>query len=151
MNTSVINAVRAIGAEQIQRLLKIIACIVIVITVMIVVALNWASSSFSEWWWIFLVPLTIVDTLIILIVAVFWAISFLIMPRTLTRSEHKQIKRFIDHLFVATSNTQLSRFTLAYLMIKDALQGKKFSNRVQLIVGEGKGLQEEFVAITKLF
>lgn len=146
-----IRAVRAIGAVQIQRILVFVGVAIGLLAVGLIVLLGWLAQAYSDWWWIFLLPLIIIVTILAVIEAVGWAISFLIMPRVLVHSERTQIKRFTDRLLAATANAQVSRFTIAYLIINDALRGKTFNNRAQTILGEAKDLRRDFEQIVRLF
>ena len=151
MNNSILSAIRAIGAEQLRRLIRLVVIVVVCCVIIFIIVIAWLSHSYSEWWLVFALPLVIIVGIIALILAVLWAITTLISPRVLSKNERQQIRRFTDQLYVAAARAQLSRSAMAFLIIKDALRGKRLDDRIGKVIDEGKGLKRAFEDIQRMF
>jgi hypothetical protein len=143
-------ALRAITATVFQRVYRPVVWVVSALLVVIFVIVVLLAAIYSPWWLVALliiIPLGLVFTLI---ATVLWIASKKLLPRSIDRTEHKQITEFSDKIMRVVEVRATPFPVMAAFIAKDIVRGKK-SSYIEGIIDDSKTLKSDFTAIKALF
>jgi hypothetical protein len=143
-------ALRAITATVFQRVYRPVIWVVSALLVVIFVIVALLAALYTPWWLVALliiIPLGLVFTLI---ATVLWIASKKLLPRSIDRTERKQITEFSDKIMRVVEVRATPFPVMAAFIAKDIVRGKK-SNYIEGIIDDSKTLKSDFTAIKALF
>lgn len=145
-----INALRAISALSLRRLLQPAAVMFAVLlgagyvlTILLVIV-------FSPWWLLLLLvllPWTLVGLAVVIAIR---TVLKRLMPRRLSREEHLRLKQFVQDLVGVADRSRTPYPVMLFLIAKDVIRGRE-SEFLRSLIGDSKNLFHDFGAIQKMF
>lgn len=112
-------AVRAIGTEFAQRVYIPVVSIIGGCSLLLIALLVWFVTM-SVWWWLLLAP-------VILLVVIFIAVAVIVglllkaLRPDQTKSQHQQVKKFVDSLQASSEAIQTPKFIILFRLVKDVV------------------------------
>lgn len=145
-----INALRAISAIILKKLINPLQFMAMIVLVALWVTMLLLVFSFSSWWLlglIVLVPLTILVTIIAL--ASRLIIQF-ILPSALSSDQRSAVNAFCDKILAVIEQSQTPHLIAGFLIAKDLLRRRE-SEFIRSIIGDSRSLLRDFQEIQALF
>ena len=118
-------ALRAITATVFQRVYRPVVWVVSALLVVIFVIVVLLAALYSPWWLVTLLIIIPLGLVFALIATVLWIASKKLLPRSIDRSERKQITEFSDKIMRVVEVRATPFPVMAAFIAKDIVRGKK--------------------------
>lgn len=148
MKTQVL-VLRAIASEFAFSIVKPIALIT-ASALLVIVAVTWLLAvQFSPWWWLLVIPFSVVAGVIGAILLLAWLMIVAIRP-DITALQRKEVQRFIDKVSGLNEAVRTPYPLLAARIGLDLLIHRD-GRYVRELINDSKSLKGEYKAIQRYF
>ena len=139
---------RAVGTEFLRRKFTSVALMITLFMLVILAIAVWLST-YSEWWWLFTIPLIILG---VTGAAVLLLIKRLItkLSPTLTKQQLNDVKAFVDKLARLAEHLQTPMFIIVIKVAIDLIHplGTPF---IESVTSDSTTLHKDFLALERNF
>lgn len=149
MQSSIL-ALRALGAVVLRRILRPAMIVIILVLTLCFAATLLLASLVSLWWLLLLVVLVPASFVVGVIFLLLWQATNRLIPRALSRQEHRQLWAFCTKVLDVAERAKLPYPVLVVLIGKDILRRRE-SVFLEEVIGDSKSLTAEFGEIRKMF
>ena len=149
MQSSIL-ALRALGAVVLRRILRPALILIVLVLTLCFAATLVLASLVSLWWLLLLIIFVPVSFVVGIVFLLLWQATNRLIPRALSRQEHRQLWAFCTKILVVAERAKLPYPVLVVLIGKDILRRRE-SVFLEEVIGDSKSLTTEFGEIRKMF
>ena len=146
--SATITTIRAIGAEFAIRLFIPIVVISTILAALLVIGVV-SLSTLSEWWLLLLIPVIILISVTIGVLAISWLVVRTVRP-VQTRPQLLGVKTFVDKLQRVSEAAQTPKVVLLFRIIRDIASPSK-SGFIGTLTEDTSSLTRDFRDLKNLF
>lgn len=146
--STTITTIRAIGAEFALRLFIPVVVISMILATLLIIAVV-SLSTLSEWWLLLLIPVIILISVTIGVLAISWLVVRTVRP-VQTRSQLLGVKAFVDKLQRVSEAAQTPKIVLLFRIIRDIASPSK-NGFIGTLTEDTSSLTRDFRDLQKLF
>lgn len=145
-----ISALRAITSRYAFVVLRPLIVIAAGVIVLLVALIGYLAYAVSLWWLVFLLPLTLVATVISAIAAAALFIALSLAP-PMTKQQKRTTNAYVRNIFEVSDGLQTPQFIIVYRIIRDVLQRKDEDSFLYGLAVNSVRLKKDFDALAQLF